>query len=324
MFISIIIPTYNRAQYIGITLDSFLEQTYPADKYEIIVCDNNSSDHTREIVKEYEKREKSKIHYLFEKRQGVHYARNKAAKEAKGELLYFTDDDMIADKRLLEELASIFDHNDVGCASGKVLPKWEVTPPKWIKKHCTNFLLSLIDLGDENKISEIDMGVFSCHEAIRREVFFATGGFHPENTAGVWIGDGESGLNEDIRRLGWKFGYAGKAVIYHMIPQKRMTQKYLNDRFRNTAACVAYSNYRKEPFEKKQFHKKVRSCLWDCLKTCRMVLSDAIRGITTIRFIPAAVCYYTAYIKYIHRIVNDDIWRKFVMKNDYLNDSESV
>ena len=50
MFVSIIIPTYNRAHSIAYTLNSFLAQDYPGENYEIIVCDNNSTDNVKEVV----------------------------------------------------------------------------------------------------------------------------------------------------------------------------------------------------------------------------------------------------------------------------------
>lgn len=135
MFVSIIIPTYNRANCIKYTIDSFLHQNYPQEDYEIIVCDNNSTDHVKKVVLEYvEKYGEEKIKYIFEGRQGVHYARNTAAKSAKGDILYFTDDDMLADRSLLKELIPIFENEKIGLATGRVLPKWDKEPPKWIKK----------------------------------------------------------------------------------------------------------------------------------------------------------------------------------------------
>ena len=103
-FVSIIIPSYNRSKLITITLDSLLEQTYPHDRYEIIVVDNKSTDETPSIVKQYEKETEGRVRYFYEGRQGSHYARNNVVKYAKGELLYFTDDDMQTDARALEEL----------------------------------------------------------------------------------------------------------------------------------------------------------------------------------------------------------------------------
>ena len=100
-FISIIIPTYNRANLLPLTLDSFLAQDYPRDRYEIIVADNNSTDTTREVAARYFGNSAVPVKYIFEERQGVHYARNSAAKQASGDILYFTDDDMVADPAML-------------------------------------------------------------------------------------------------------------------------------------------------------------------------------------------------------------------------------
>ncbi len=51
--VSIIIPTYNRAKILGITLESCINQTYPKDLCEIIIADNNSSDNTKQVVEEW-------------------------------------------------------------------------------------------------------------------------------------------------------------------------------------------------------------------------------------------------------------------------------
>ena len=88
--ISIIIPTYNRAQSIHLTIDSFLKQSYPAKSYEIIVSDNNSTDSTKDTIKEFMDENPGRIKYIIEPMQGVHYARNSAAKVATGDILYFT------------------------------------------------------------------------------------------------------------------------------------------------------------------------------------------------------------------------------------------
>jgi glucosyl-dolichyl phosphate glucuronosyltransferase len=229
-FISIIIPTYNHAKMLGLTIESFTGQAYPKELYEIIISDNNSNDNIRDVVAEWQAKSPVPIKYVFEKRQGVHYARNSAAKIAKGEILYYTDDDMIADSRLLEEMVKVFELDPmIGTATGLVLGKFDVEPPKWASKYLINGYLSLTDKNkrEELIISRDDCGVYSCHQAIKRDVFFKSGGFNPENTAGVWIGDGETGLNIKIRALGYKVAYISKSVIYHMLPENRTTLNYL-------------------------------------------------------------------------------------------------
>jgi glycosyltransferase involved in cell wall biosynthesis len=247
MKVSIIIPTYNRGKYISLTIQSFLELNYSKEDYEIIVVNNNSSDNSEEVIQGYiNNPEGVKLYYFFEPRQGVHYARNSAAKLAHFELLYFTDDDMIADPELLNQIIIPF-HLDpqVADVTGKVLPKWEEKPPKWILKQCNNYLLSLLTPNYDFLIADSIQFLYSCHQAIRRDVFFKTEGFNPEYTKGKYMGDGETGLNIKVKNLGYKFGYNGKSIIYHIIPKTRFTQTYLNRRFENNGRAHAYTSFRK-------------------------------------------------------------------------------
>ena len=231
---------------LAITLDSFLNQNYPKDKYEIIISNNNSTDNTQAIIDQYVSNNEN-VSTILEKRQGVHYARNSAAKIAKGDILYFTDDDMIADENLISKLMKVFDLDPlIGSATGKIIGKFDKKPPEWVRKHLISGLLSLTE---ENKPEDLIITandcVYSCHQAIRRDVFFLCGGFNPENTAGVWIGDGETGLGIKIKEAGYKFAYTADSIIYHMIPESRTTFQYLLNRIGNQGFCDSYTDYRK-------------------------------------------------------------------------------
>ena len=245
-FVSIIIPTYNRAQTLPATLESFLAQNYPRDCYEILIVDNNSTDTTHKITARYIDSSAVLVKYLFEPRQGVHYARNSAAKKANGDILYFTDDDMVADPALLHELVKVFELvPEVGCATGLILPRFEKEPPEWVRRYLWNHYLSVTEKSrlEELIITPNDL-VYSCHQAVRRDLFFQAGGFNPENTAGIWIGDGETGLNIKIKNLGGKFAYTSHAIIHHIIPETRATLGYLLQRTGNQGFCDSYTEYR--------------------------------------------------------------------------------
>lgn len=319
--VSIIIPTYNRADMLGITLKSFIEQEYPKDLYEIIVVDNNSTDNTREIIEKWQNQSKVKLKYIFEQRQGVHYARNTAAKNALGNILYFTDDDMIATSNLLKNLINVFKKNEnIGSATGRVLPKWSVTPPEWIKQLCYNANLSLNDKGHHLFVSSEDIGVFSCHQAILKEVFFQSGGFNPENTAGEWIGDGETGLNIKIKELGYNFAYVGNSIIYHMIPQARMTQEYLNKRFKNQGNCDSYTEYRQNKYNKFKLLNRIFSHFINLIK---VLITTNIKKIFLKfdwRMEQAFVFYYISRIKYDYRLVMDKNWRELVLRYNWIDE----
>jgi glycosyltransferase involved in cell wall biosynthesis len=261
------------------------------------------------------------IQYIFEGRQGVHYARNTAAKASKGEVLYFTDDDMIADRYLLKNLLKVFDMGmNVGSATGRVLPKWEAEPPEWILKYCSDGKLSLYNRPEELIIAPFDIGVWSCHQAMPREVFFKTNGFHPENTAGEWIGDGETGLNMKINELGYRFAYTRDSVIYHIIPPERLTQRYLNKRMANQGNAESYTAYRKHRFSTKELYivivSHARGLLVRLLKSWMKLLLLKDRW----RMDRAFVSYYFSRIKYDFRLIKDERWRELVLKNDWLED----
>lgn len=320
-YTSVIIPTYNRSHLLIQTVRSFVMQKFNKDRFEIIIANNNSTDNTSDIIDGLVKESPISIRHIMEKRQGVHYARNTAAKLAKGNILYYTDDDMIADQNLLTEIIKPFMVDEkVATATGRVLPKWEVPPPQWILDYCDNGLLSLNNPREEFIISPYDCGVFSCHQAIRREVLFAAGGFNPENTSGEWIGDGETGLNIKIRELGYKFAYNGNSVIYHVIPATRMTQNYLNKRLANQGNCDSYTEYKRNRYSNNQLSIKI-------LSHVKKYLFQAIKGITkfmikkpTWRLNWAKSFYYLNRIKYDYRLMNDDKLRQLVLRYDWIND----
>ena len=322
MVVSIIIPTYNRCALLIQTLESFIAQDYPKNNFEIIICDNNSNDGTSIAVNDFIKFHPDyNIRYFREDRQGVHYARNSAAKLAVGEFLYFTDDDMLADRNLIRELLEIFKlDNTIASATGRILPKWEVQPPEWVVQLCSNALLSLNNPPEELIISEEDCNVFSCHQMIKCDVFFQSGGFNPENVMGHWIGDGETGLNIKIRELKYKFGFWGKSVIYHQIPSSRMTQKYLNKRMSNQGNSDSYSDYRK-------YKPGLIALLIEIVKFVAKGIYSSLKFIANLvrqninwRMNVAFLNYYFARIKYNIDLIFSRNHREFILKNNWLKD----
>jgi glucosyl-dolichyl phosphate glucuronosyltransferase len=321
-FVSIIVPTYNRANMLGLTLESLINQSYKKQNYEIIVVDNNSTDDTRKLIEERQKKSVlPPIKYLFEPRQGVHYARNTAFKHAEGEILYYTDDDMIADVALLKEIVKPFGYNSkIAAVTGPVLPKWEQPPPQWILDFCLNSLLSLQDRQEYLIISPYDCGVFSCHQALRRDAFLKAGGFNPENTAGEWIGDGETGLNIKLKALGYWFGYISSSVTYHMIPPQRMTQKYLNKRLANQGNCDSYTDYRRHAYTQRALVRRIASHVKGILNEGLKVLVKRSLHKGSWRLSRARVGYYRSRVLYDIRLLTDENWRSMVTRNDWLDE----
>lgn len=86
-----IVPFFNAGAYIRACVESLLTQSLPPEEYEILMVDNNSTDSSAAIVREYDR-----VKLLAETRQGSYAARNRGVAEARGRLLAFTDPDCVA------------------------------------------------------------------------------------------------------------------------------------------------------------------------------------------------------------------------------------
>lgn len=101
MDVSIIVPTYNKLSRLKLSISSFENQTYPSDKFEVIVIDDGSSDGTGEYLKSVDTPFELKC--CYQENAGRSAARNKGIELAKNQLLIFTDDDLILHPTFIEE-----------------------------------------------------------------------------------------------------------------------------------------------------------------------------------------------------------------------------
>jgi len=99
--VSVIIPVYNGEKTLKECLDSVINQKFK--NYEIIVVDNNSTDKTKSIIEELQKKYKN-IVYIFEEKLGRGAARNAGIEKANGEIIAMTDSDCITPKNWIKEI----------------------------------------------------------------------------------------------------------------------------------------------------------------------------------------------------------------------------
>ena len=90
-FVSVVIPTFNRARQVQAALKSVLAQTYR--EFEAIVVDDGSTDGTGDAIQELISNGAKQVRYFFQPNQGQSAARNKGTDEARGEWVAFLDSD---------------------------------------------------------------------------------------------------------------------------------------------------------------------------------------------------------------------------------------
>lgn len=211
---SVIIPTYNRPEDLKNCLNSLINQKYEKNAYEIIIVDNSKEGTAENISEKYKLMSKVKIVFIHEKTPGLVFARHAGAIASKFDVLAFTDDDGILDENWLFEINNVINLNSkVAAVAGKIIIKWDATPPEWILSY--EPLLGKLDYGDDvyfNSTLYVNGGNF----IIKRNVLFELGGFNPDQIGEYLIGDGETGLNKKIWKNKMLIGWAPKAIMYHV------------------------------------------------------------------------------------------------------------
>jgi len=112
--VSIILPTYNRAELLPNAIRSVLSQDFP--DWELIVWDDGSNDNTRDVVLSFSD---DRIVYNFALNAGMSYALNQAVKKARGEFIAFLDDDdQWTDEKLFEQIKILEKYDEIGLVFG--------------------------------------------------------------------------------------------------------------------------------------------------------------------------------------------------------------
>ena len=93
-FLSVVIPTFNRADSLRVTLDGLARQTYPHDGFEAVVVSDGSTDGTDALLAEYAQAAPFVLRPVFQPNGGPARARNRGIEEARGAVVVFLDDDV--------------------------------------------------------------------------------------------------------------------------------------------------------------------------------------------------------------------------------------
>lgn len=201
-FVSVVVPTFNRKDMLKDCLESLFVQSYPTERYEIIVVNGGSTDGTEILLKEYEKKALCRFRWYTQNNLGCHAARDFGIKNAIGEILCFIDDDCIADRNWIRNLVEAFYNSDkIGGVGGKIIAyKIETLAEKFTEK--TGILR-------QEKFKSL-ASIITGNAAYRRNVIVAIGGFN-----------GSFRTCEDIdvsiraRLKGYALEYCPEAIVFH-------------------------------------------------------------------------------------------------------------
>jgi glycosyltransferase involved in cell wall biosynthesis len=229
--LTVVICTYNRAELLEATLSSLAEQRVDGNlAWDIVLVDNNSSDGTLEVAEQAASR--LPLTYVFEGRQGLSQARNSGIAAARGEIVAFTDDDVLPASDWIASISSAVRRWGADIVGGRILPKWEGTPPGWLLEN-DELLANLAMLTSERvRIFESSMRenpkIWGANMAFRRSVFSRIELFDTRRgIQGKMLYRGEE--TELIARAigaGSVAVYDPSLVVFHRIGSDRMRRGY--------------------------------------------------------------------------------------------------
>jgi glycosyltransferase involved in cell wall biosynthesis len=228
---TVIVCTYNRCQSLATTLSSLAAQVLPESvEWEVLVVDNNSRDQTRDVVERFCRQYPVQFRYLLEPRPGKSHALNAGIREARGDVLAFTDDDVTAVPTWLQDLTAGLHGGPWAGAGGRTLPEQTFSPPAWLSLKGRYALapLAIFDLGLEPR--ELNESPYGNNMAFRKAIFEKHGGFRTD--LGPRAGSSEPQKSEDseigsrLLAAGERLRYEPAAVIYHSVPPSRVQKEY--------------------------------------------------------------------------------------------------
>lgn len=295
--VTVAIPTYNGENRLSDVLDRLRVQVgTEAFSWEIIVVDNNSSDRTAALVRDYQKTWPAAypLRYCFAPEQGAAFARQRAVEKAQGELIGFLDDDNLPEPNWVAAAYQFGKtHPEVGAFGSQIHGLfYEKTPEEKLPVNFKKIacFLAIVERGNsprkyepEHKILPPGAGLVVQKKVWLESVPKRLVLNHTGKEAGLASEDLEVLLH--IQKAGWEIWYNPAMVVYHKIPNKRLEPEYLKLLVR----CVGLSRHRLRMMTLKSWQRPLAFPAYLANDLRRLVLHGIRHGIT-IKNDTAATC----------------------------------
>ncbi|HQS55865.1 MAG TPA: glycosyltransferase family A protein [Sediminibacterium sp.] len=229
--ISVVICTYNRAVYIQDAMQSLVSQTIDKQAFEVIIVNNNSTDHTEQVCLDFlAANQDTNFQFLNESKQGASFARNTGAALAKGHLLCFMDDDAVAGKDYLERIVQFFaSYPDAGGLGGKIIPKYIPAEPAWMSYYVSS-MVGNFDYSPTVAVFSPNKYPLESNMIIRKKDFDAISGFNtalPGVVGTLRIGGEGKDFFLRLKALGRVIYYDPAIAVEHVVEVSKLTPEYL-------------------------------------------------------------------------------------------------
>jgi glycosyltransferase involved in cell wall biosynthesis len=225
--ITVLMATYNGSKTLAPVLKAYGEMAAPRGGWKLVIVDNGSTDDTRAVVTGF--MASLPITLLSEPRKGKNAALNTGLRHIEGDLVVFTDDDVLPDKGWLAELRSAADEHPLYFIfGGPVFPHWERPPDEWILSWVP--LPPTYAISDDQDEGPVDNHtVYGPNMAVRSSIFQNGYKFNEEigPNRKKYAQGSETELLMRLGRAGFKAWHCRKATVRHMIRSHQMEKDWV-------------------------------------------------------------------------------------------------
>ena len=211
---SIIIPTFNGAAKLANCLDALVKQTI-GRSVEILVVSDGSTDNTADIVGRY-----CEVRLLTQANAGPAAARNRGARESRGAVILFTDDDCLPEPDWLDAMLKPFHDSEVVAVKGVYLSRQQSLAARFVQIEYEDRYRRMAGL---DSIDFID----TYSAAFRRDRFLEMAGYDASFPVAC-AEDAE--LSYRMSARGWKMKFVPAARVYHTHPDT--LSRYLKKKYK--------------------------------------------------------------------------------------------
>ncbi len=230
--VTVVFATRNRAQALGMVLESFAGLIAPDGGWKLVVVDNGSTDETSGLLRSYAGR--LPVTVLSEPKAGKNRALNAALPCLDGGLVVLTDDDVLPrpDWLCCLQRAAI-EHPEASVFGGTIVPHWSQPKPAWLAERAVPFTVLYSQQQRASGPCSYD-AIFGPNMAVRSSVFGA--GFRfaedvgPNETRSMYAMGSETEFLRRVEAAGHTSWFAADAVVGHVIRPEQTEERWILQR----------------------------------------------------------------------------------------------
>ena len=246
---TVLLATRNRAESLGRMLEGLVGVHAPPGGWKLVIADNGSNDGTPQVLDRYVGR--LPLSVVREPLAGKNRALNRALSLAEGDLIVFTDDDVIPDPDWLVRLhEAAVAQPEAEVFGGTIIPLWPGSRPAFASESAVDFGLLFAQKRRSTgwcKPEEIYGPNMAVRARMLEDGFAFSEAVGPNQSQRSYVMGGEFDLLRRLSEAGFRAWFVAEARVQHIIRPEQLTEDWILERYYRYGLFMNRNNWGREP-----------------------------------------------------------------------------